>query len=101
LKTDHSNEELTFAQSQPQSSIDNEISNQLNELKLKYEQSELNCENLKEQLSQSNNKLNEITNLYELTKQHELDEKNKNKHLERSIRALKIEKDQLFAVIIT
>jgi hypothetical protein len=53
---------------------------------------------LREQLQQTNSKLVEITGLYETAKQAELDEKNKNKHLERSTRALKIEKDQLFSV---
>jgi len=53
---------------------------------------------LKEQLLHSNTKLDELTSIYETTKQSEIEEKNKTKHLERSVRALKIEKDQLFTV---
>lgn len=68
------------------------------EFKGKYEQCQLLADGLKEQLIQSNKSLNEMTSLYETTKQHELEEKNKTKHLERSVRALKIEKDQLFTV---
>ncbi len=53
---------------------------------------------LKEQLLHSNTKLDELISIYETTKQSEIEEKNKTKHLERSVRALKIEKDQLFTV---
>lgn len=53
---------------------------------------------LKEQVAQLGGKLAEMNTLYESTKQSELEEKNKIKHLERSVRALKIEKDQLFTV---
>ena len=57
----------------------------------------LNASN--EQIAQLNLKLNEMTTMYENSKQNELDEKNKIKHLERSVRALKIEKDQLFTQV--
>lgn len=69
------------------------------EIKTKLDQSQLMVENLKDQLLNSTNKLNEMTNLYETSKQNELEEKSKTKHLERSVRALKIEKDQLFTQI--
>ncbi len=68
------------------------------EFKIMYEQTQVIVEALKEQLLESNSKLNEITSIYESTKQSEMEEKNKTKHLERSVRALKIEKDQLFTV---
>lgn len=69
------------------------------EIKVKLDQSQLMVENLKEQLLNSTSNLNEMTNLYETCKQNELEEKSKTKHLERSVRALKIEKDQLFTQI--
>ena len=75
-----------------------DTSNQLNEYQVKYEQSQLMMESLKEQLAHSNSRLNELGSLYETSKQNEADEKTKTKHLERSVRALKIEKDQLFTV---
>lgn len=62
------------------------------ELKQKLELSEKLVDGLREQAIQLSAKVNEMTSLYETTKQIELDEKNKIKHLERSIRALKIEK---------
>ena len=72
---------------------------ELKDLKVKLEQSQQAIDLLRDQLVQGNTKLNEMTSLYETTKQSEVDEKNKIKHLERSVRALKIEKDQLFAQI--
>ncbi len=76
-------------------------SNQLNnELKQKLEQTQISLESHKEQIVQMNKKLLDMTNLYESAKQNELEEKNKIKHLERSVRALKIEKDQMFAQVI-
>jgi len=65
--------------------------------KLKLEKT---IESLNEKILHLNANLNEMTNLYEMTKQSELDEKTKNKHTERSLRAIKIEKDQLFAQIV-
>jgi serine/threonine-protein kinase MRCK len=41
--------------------------------------------------------LNELNNLYETSKQAELEEKNRAKLLDRSVRALKIEKEQLIS----
>jgi serine/threonine-protein kinase MRCK len=46
-----------------------------------------------------NVKLNETSNAYDIIKQAELDQKNKIKHLERNLRALKNEKDELFTVM--
>jgi serine/threonine-protein kinase MRCK len=45
-----------------------------------------------------NAKLNEMTQMYEALKQNELEQKNKIKHLERSLRAFKSEKEELMAV---
>jgi serine/threonine-protein kinase MRCK len=62
---------------------------------------------LKEQLEASKNliedlngKLSEVNNAYDIIKQAELDQKNKIKHLERNLRALKNEKDELYTVIL-
>ena len=66
------------------------------ELKRKLEKT---IEHLNEQALHLNGKLNEMTNLYEAAKQNELDEKNKIKHMDRSLKALKIEKDQFCAQI--
>lgn len=49
----------------------------------------------KTKIAKLTSQLDEITNLYESTKQLEVEERNKNKHLERTVRALKIEKEQL------
>jgi chromosome segregation ATPase len=74
--------------------------NELNEeLKSRLEKSQQSIDVLNEQIIQLNIKLGEMKNAYEQTKQSELDERNKNKHLEKSVRALKIEKDQLLMVI--
>lgn len=62
------------------------------ELRQKLEASERVVETLREQVRDLGLKLTEMTGLYEGAKQAELDEKNKIKHLERSVRALKIEK---------
>ena len=71
------------------------------DLALKLDQSQQALLNSNEQCAQLNLKLNEMTSMYETVKQNELEEKNKIKHLERSVRALKIEKDQLFTVNIS
>ena len=68
------------------------------ELTLKLDQSQQALVACTEQIAQLNVNLNEMTCMYETAKQNELEEKNKIKHLERSVRALKIEKDQLFTV---
>jgi len=75
-----------------------EVQTGSDEFKLMYEQTQVIVAALKEQLLHSNTKLDELTSIYETTKQSEIEEKNKTKHLERSVRALKIEKDQLFTV---
>lgn len=62
------------------------------ELRQKLELSERTVDLLREQVRDLGLKLAEMTGLYESAKQAELDEKNKLKHLDRSIRALKIEK---------
>jgi hypothetical protein len=75
--------------------------NELNqELKSRLEKSQQSIDALNEQIIQLNIKLGEMKNAYEQSKQSELDERNKNKHLEKSVRAFKIEKDQLLMVII-
>lgn len=71
---------------------------EVDELKAKLDASEKTIDTLKEQLVQLNVKLNEMTSTYETTRQTELDEKNKIKHLERAVRSSKIEKDQLLLV---
>jgi hypothetical protein len=76
-------------------------SNVSKDLALKLDQSQQALLNSNEQCAQLNLKLNEMTSMYETVKQNELEEKNKIKHLERSVRALKIEKDQLFTVNIS
>ena len=68
-----------------------------NDIKIKLEKT---IESLNEKILHLNGNLNEMTNLYETAKQNELDEKTKIKHSERSLRAIKIEKDQLFAQIV-
>jgi serine/threonine-protein kinase MRCK len=73
--------------------------NNNDEINFKLDQSQLMLNASNEQISQLNLKLNEMTTMYENSKQNELDEKNKIKHLERSVRALKIEKDQLFTQV--
>jgi len=75
-----------------------EVQTGSDEFKLMYEQTQAIVAALKEQLLHSNTKLDELSSVYETTKQSEIEEKNKTKHLERSVRALKIEKDQLFTV---
>jgi serine/threonine-protein kinase MRCK len=67
----------------------------LKELKIKLDLNQQSNDLMKDQISRLNFNLNEITNLYETTKQNELEEKNRVKHLDRSIRTLKIEKEQL------
>lgn len=69
------------------------------EYKKKYEQTEAILESVREELSNSKSKFEEMSSVYEATKQSELDEKSKSKQLERSVRALKIEKDQLYTQI--
>jgi DNA repair exonuclease SbcCD ATPase subunit len=58
------------------------------------------CLLLKDQVNKLNIRLKEMTSLQETTKQNEQDEKNKCKNHERTIRTMKIEKDQLFAQIL-
>ena len=67
------------------------------EIRIKLEKT---IESLNEKILHLSGNLNEMTNLYEMTKQSELEEKAKIKHSERSLRAIKIEKDQLFAQIV-
>ena len=87
--------ETVVAESSPKAELSAEL---VDELKVKLDLAQQAITNLKEQIVQLNAKLNEMNTLYESTKQSELEEKNKIKHLERSVRALKIEKDQLFTV---
>ena len=72
-------------------------STELSEMRQRVETSEKTVESLREQVRDLGSKLTEMTGLYESAKQAELDEKNKYKHLDRSMRAMKIEKDQLNA----
>lgn len=74
-----------------------ESSTELSEMRQRVETSEKTVESLREQVRDLGSKLTEMTGLYESAKQAELDEKNKYKHLDRSMRAMKIEKDQLNA----
>lgn len=69
----------------------------LKELKIKLDLNQQSNDLLKEQINRLNLNLNEMTNLYETSKQAELEEKNKTKQLDRSLRALKIEKEQLIS----
>ena len=64
-----------------------------------YDQSQAALEAVREELQSSRGKFEELSAVYEATKQGELEEKSKTKQLERSIRALKIEKDQLYAQV--
>jgi serine/threonine-protein kinase MRCK len=66
----------------------------INELRQQLDASKAIIEDL-------NVKLSETSNAYDIIKQAELDQKNKIKHLERNLRALKNEKDELFTVIIS
>ena len=64
-----------------------------------YDQSQAALEAVREELQSSRGKFEELSAVYEATKQSELEEKSKTKQLERSIRALKVEKDQLYAQV--
>ncbi len=82
-----------------ETSTDNsEASQSLKDLQAKLDQSQKTIDVFKEQISQLNTQLNEMNNIYETTKQSELDERNKIKHLDRSVRALKLEKEQMVSV---
>lgn len=70
------------------------------ELRQKLELSERTVVELREQTRDLGNKLAEMTALYESAKQAELDEKNKIKHLDRSIRALRIEKGKIYRFLL-
>ena len=61
-------------------------------LQVQLEESRLNVEDL-------SLKLSDVSNAYDSSKQAELDQKNKVRHLERNLRALKNEKDELLAQI--
>lgn len=76
-----------------------ENSKDANEYKQKYEQTQSMLDSVREELVSSRTKFEEMNSVYEATKQSELDEKSKSKQLERSVRALKIEKDQLYTQI--
>ena len=77
----------------------NEVSNlELEELRKRAEQSHQTSEVFKEQIVQLNNKLNDMTNLYETTSKTLLEEKNKLKQSDRSLKTLKSEKDNLLTV---
>jgi chromosome segregation ATPase len=86
-------ESLTITATVSESSSSTELS----EMRQRVETSEKTVESLREQVRDLGSKLTEMTGLYESAKQAELDEKNKYKHLDRSMRAMKIEKDQLNA----
>ena len=64
-----------------------------------YDQSQAALEAVREELQSSRGKFEELSAVYEATKQSELEEKSKTKQLERSVRALKVEKDQLYAQV--
>lgn len=76
-----------------------ENSKDVNEYKQMYEQTQSILDSVREELVNSKTKFEEMNSVYEATKQSELDEKSRSKQLERSVRALKIEKDQLYTQI--
>lgn len=73
-------------------SLSESVSTEVVDLRQKLKMSEHLVESLRGQMKDLGAKITEMTNLYETAKQAELDEKNRIKHLDRSIRALKIEK---------
>jgi hypothetical protein len=81
-------------------SLSESVSSEVVDLRQKLESSERLVESLRDQAKDLGVKLAEMTGLYETAKQAELDEKNKIKHLDRSIRALKIEKGTCFFRIL-
>ena len=95
----HTNESSNAASAVTELNGDTDSPDITKELAFKLDQSQQALLVCNEQIGQLNVKLNEMTSMYETAKQNEVEEKNKIKHLERSVRALKIEKDQLFTVI--
>lgn len=72
-----------------------ELLNKFNQVKSE-DQIDLTTESeLQSKIADLTSQLKEIGSLYDSTKQSEVEERNKNKHLERAVRALKIEKEQL------